>query len=81
MYSCHIQYLYKLLVVIRVIHNFKGYTLFVCVSISGVQLFETPWIVARQAPLSMVLSRQEYCSGLLFPFLQGIPDLGIKPTS
>ena len=27
-----------------------------------VQLFETPWIVAREAPLS----RQEYWSGVLF---------------
>ena len=25
------------------------------------------WIVASQAPLSMGLSRQEYCSGLPFP--------------
>ena len=27
----------------------------------------TPWTVARQAPLSMGFSRQEYCSGLPFP--------------
>ena len=27
----------------------------------------TPWTVARQAPLSMGLSRQEYWSGLPFP--------------
>ena len=27
----------------------------------------TPWIVARQAPLPMGFSRQEYWSGLLFP--------------
>ena len=26
----------------------------------------TPWIVARQAPLSMVFSRQEYWSGCHF---------------
>ena len=26
---------------------------------SGVQLFGTPWTVTRQAPLSMVFSRQE----------------------
>ena len=30
---------------------------------SCVQLFATPWTVARQAPLSMRFSRQEYWSG------------------
>ena len=34
---------------------------------SCVRLFVTPWTVARQAPLSMGFSRQEYWSGL--PFL------------
>jgi len=27
----------------------------------------TPWTVARQAPLSMGVSREEYWSGLAFP--------------
>ena len=36
-------------------------------SLSRVQLFATPWTVARQAPLSMGFSRQEYWSGLPFP--------------
>ena len=36
-------------------------------SLSRVQLFETPWTVAHQAPLSMEFPRQENCSGLLFP--------------
>ena len=35
----------------------------VCQSLSRVQLFGTPWTVARQAPLSMKFSRQEYWSG------------------
>ena len=35
-------------------------------SLSHVRLFATPWIVARQAPLSMGFSRQEYWSGLPF---------------
>ena len=40
----------------------------------------TPWIVACQAPLSMVFSRQEYWSGLLF--LSGDPpEPGIEPGS
>ena len=35
-------------------------------SLSWVQLLATPWTVARQAPLSMGFSRQEYWSGLPF---------------
>ena len=35
----------------------------VCVSCSVVSNSATPWTVARQAPLSMEFSRQEYCSG------------------
>ena len=41
----------------------------------------TPWTVARQAPLTMEFSRQEYWSGLPFPTPGDIPDLGIEPTS
>ena len=36
-------------------------------SLSCVQHFVTLWTVARQAPLSMGLSRPEYWSGLPFP--------------
>ena len=43
--------------------------------LSCVQLFETPWTVARQAPLSMGFSRQEYWSGLPC-LLQGILEEG-----
>ena len=43
--------------------------------------FETPWTVARQAPLSMGFSRQEYWRGLPFPSLGALPDLGIEPLS
>ena len=34
---------------------------------SRVRLFATLWTIARQTPLSMGFSRQEYWSGLLFP--------------
>ena len=34
-----------------------------------------------QAPLSMGFPRQEYRSGLPFPFPEDLPDPGIKPTS
>ena len=48
---------------------------------SPVLLFETPWTVAHQAPLSMGFSRQEYCSGLPFPPPGDLLDPGIKPVS
>ena len=41
----------------------------------------TPWTVACQAPLFMEFSRQEYWSGLPFPFLEDLPDPGIEPRS
>ena len=34
---------------------------------SHVRLFVALWTVARQAPLSIEFSRQEYWTGLLFP--------------
>ena len=40
-------------------------------SLSSVQLFETPWTVACQAPLSTEFSRQEYRSELPFPSPRG----------
>ena len=43
----------------------------VCESLSRVQLLATLWTVARQAPLSMGFSRQEYWSGL---------PLGVSPS-
>ena len=50
-----------------------------CCYFSHVQLFETLWIVARQAPLSMGFSRQEYWSGLPCPPPGHIPDQGSNP--
>ena len=46
-----------------------------------VLLFETLWTVARQAPLSMGFSTQEYWSGLSCPPLGDLPNSGIKPLS
>ena len=40
----------------------------------------TPLTVARQAPLSMGFSRQEYWSGLPFPPPGDLPDPGIEPV-
>ena len=39
------------------------------------------WTVARQAPLSMGFSSQEYWSGLPFPSPGDFPDPGIEPRS
>ena len=41
----------------------------------------TPWIVARQAPLPMEFSRQEYRSGLPCPSPGDLPDPGTEPRS
>ena len=46
-----------------------------------VWLFVTLWTVARQAPLSMGFSRQEYWSGLPCPSPVDIPDPRIEPMS
>ena len=48
---------------------------------SRVQPFVTPWTVARQAPLSMGFSRQEYWSGLPCPRPGDLPDSGMEPES
>ena len=50
-------------------------------SLSRVQLFATPWVVAYQTPPSMGFSRQEYWSGLPFPSPGNFPDPEIEPES
>ena len=44
---------------------------------SVVSNFLQPWTVARQAPLSVGFSRQEYWSGLPFPPPEDLPYPGI----
>ena len=46
-----------------------------------VLLFVTLWTIVHWALLSMELSRQEYWSGLPFPFPGDLPDPGIEPGS
>ena len=49
--------------------------------LSHVQLFEIPWTVAHQTPLSMESSKQEYWSRLpCFP-TGYLPDPGTEPVS
>ena len=43
--------------------------------------FAIPWTIARQAPLSMGFSRQEYWSGLPFPTPGDLPNPGTEPES
>ena len=54
---------------------------FLCTCRSHVQLFVTPWTVARQTPLSMGFPRQGYWSGLLFPSPGDLPNPGIEIAS
>ena len=49
--------------------------------LSHVQLFGTPWIIACQTHLFMGFSRQEYWSGVPFPFPGNLPYPGIEPVS
>ena len=52
-----------------------------CLDTKPVQLFMTPWTVARQAPLSMEFSRQEHWSRLPCPPPGDLPNPGIKHMS
>ena len=52
-----------------------------CCLVTKSCLFVTLWTVARQAPLSMGLPRQEYWSGLPLPSPGDLPDPGIKLRS
>ena len=53
----------------------------VCCVLSHVGLFVTPWTVARQVPLSIGFSRQEYWSGLPFLTPGALANPGIEPSS
>ena len=46
--------------------------------LSCVQLFSSLWIKAHQLPLSMELSKQEYCSGLPFPLPVNLHGQGLN---
>ena len=50
-------------------------------SLSCVQLFRTPWTLARQAPLSMEFSRKEYWSRLPFSSPGDLPNPEVELTS
>ena len=50
-------------------------------SLSRVQLFATPWTVARKASLSMGFPGEEYWSGSPFLPPEDLSEPGIKPLS
>ena len=68
--------------VYRVFASYLGTCLRVlcCAMFSHVQFFVSPWTIARQAPLSMEFSREEYWSGLPCPPPGDLPDPGIELT-
>ena len=47
--------------------------------LSDVQLFPTPWTVARRASLPMEFSKQEYWSELPFSSPGDLPTQGLNP--
>ena len=49
--------------------------------LSHVRLFMITWIIACQTPLSTVLPKQEFWSGLPFPHPGDLPNSGTEPTS
>jgi len=48
---------------------------------SCVWIFDTPWTVAQQAPLSIGFPRQKYWNRFSFPTPEDLLDPGIKPPS
>ena len=74
----------KILFLFLVMRTFKIYSQQInnrCFLVAVLCLFVFPWTIARQAPLSMGFSRQEYWSGLPFPSLGDLLNPGIEPAS
>ena len=61
-------------------HSFRKWKVKVKL-LSRFRFFVTPRTVAHQAPPSMGFARQEYGSGLPFPFPGYLPNLAIEPRS
>ena len=65
---------------LEISHSSRIYTIVVSL-LTWVQLFATPWTVARQALLSMGFPRQEHWSGLPFPSPGDLSHPRIEPAS
>ena len=64
----HFTFFFCSIIICQNVQCIMSYRLCECAQVlSCVQLFVTPWTVARQAPLSMGFPRQEYCTGVPFP--------------
>ena len=61
--------------------HFKLFPWHCCCCLVILNSFVTPWTVAHQAPLSMGFPRQEYWSGLPFPFPGDLLNSGIELAS
>ena len=61
----------------------KKWWTYLCCSwlLSHVQLFETPWTVAHQAPLSMGILQARILEWVAMPTLRGSSNPGIEPRS
>ena len=72
-----------LLLLFSIITHTQKYvsSLMLCLGTHHSPLFETPWTVALQAPLSMGFSRQEYWSGLPCPPPGDLSNPRVKPRS
>ena len=61
--------------------NWGPHIVHVCVnvqSLNHIWLFATLWTLGHLVPLSMGFSRQEYWSGLPWPFPRDLPNLGLE---
>ena len=76
--GCMLETLVQTVLQISYYTGFPAYNSACMRVFSRVWLFETPWTVACQAPLSLEFSRQGYWSGLPFPPPGDLPKLGIN---
>ena len=68
-------------VLLKLLKHCKSTMIFKCQLLNPIRLCVTRWPVARQAPLSVGFSRQEYWSGLLCSPPGDLLDPGIEPAS
>ena len=68
-------------VLLKLLKHCKSTMIFKCQLLNPIRLCVTRWPVARQAPLSVGFSRQEYWRGLPFLSPGDLPDSGIEPET
>jgi len=75
---CSYLFLDSLLCTLFLSFQLKLLSLCCVYALIWVRFFMTPWTAARQTPLFLGFSRQEYWSGLAFPPPGDLPNLGMK---